>query len=75
MDLYIGLDVSLASTAICVVSSHGKVIRETIAASEPEELERALRSLSGSVVGSVWRPGRCHNGSIGTSPTPGSIRF
>ncbi|WP_372921662.1 hypothetical protein [Roseovarius sp.] len=51
MDLYIGLDVSLASTAICVVSSHGKVIRETTAPSEPEELERALRSLSGTVVG------------------------
>lgn len=51
MDLYIGLDVSLASTAICVVSSHGKVIKETTAPSEPEELERALRSLSGTVVG------------------------
>lgn len=51
MELYIGLDVSLASTAICVVSSHGKVIRETTAASEPEDLERALRSLSGAVVG------------------------
>ena len=51
MELYIGLDVSLASTAICVVSSNGKVIRETTAASEPEELERTLRSLSGTVVG------------------------
>lgn len=51
MELYIGLDVSLASTAICVVSAHGKVIKETTAPSEPEELERALRSLSGTVVG------------------------
>lgn len=51
MDLYIGLDVSLASTAICVVSSHGKVIKETTSPSEPEELERALRGLSGTVVG------------------------
>lgn len=51
MDAYVGLDVSLASTAICVVSAHGKVIKETTATSEPEELERALRSLPGSVVG------------------------
>ncbi|TDE34950.1 hypothetical protein [Antarcticimicrobium sediminis] len=51
MDLYIGLDVSLASTAICVLSSHGQVIKETTALSAPEELERALRSLSGTVAG------------------------
>lgn len=51
MDLYVGLDVSLASTAICVLSSHGQVIKEMTASSEPEELERALRSLSGTVSG------------------------
>jgi transposase len=38
MDLYIGLDVSLASTAICVVSAQGKLIKETAAASEPDKL-------------------------------------
>ncbi|MDR9395363.1 MAG: IS110 family transposase, partial [Roseovarius sp.] len=50
MDLYIGLDVSLASTAICAVSGQGKVINETTAASEPEELVRALGSLPGNVI-------------------------
>lgn len=50
MDLYIGLDVSLASTAICVVSGQGKVIQETAAASEPEALVSALRALPGAVV-------------------------
>ena len=50
MDLYIGLDVSLASTAICAVSGQGKVINETTAASEPEELVRALGSLPGDVI-------------------------
>ena len=51
MDLYIGLDVSLASTAICVVSAPGKVVKETAAPSEPEDLVRVLRGLPGRVVG------------------------
>jgi len=51
MDLYIGLDVSLASTAICAVSAQGKVVKATVAGSEPEELVRALRSLPGTVIG------------------------
>lgn len=51
MDLYIGLDVSLASTAICAVSAQGKLVKETMAGSEPEELVRALRGLPGTVVG------------------------
>jgi predicted NBD/HSP70 family sugar kinase len=36
MDVYIGLDVSLASTAICAVSAQGKIVKETTAASEPD---------------------------------------
>ena len=51
MDLYIGLDVSLASTAVCALSAQGKVVKETTASSEPEELVRALRSLPGTVIG------------------------
>lgn len=50
MDHFIGLDVSLASTAICVLDARGKVVKETTAASEPEELVTALRALSGTVV-------------------------
>ncbi len=51
MDLYIGLDVSLASTAICVVSAQGKVVRETTAPSEPEDLVTMMGTLPGRVVG------------------------
>ena len=36
MRLFAGLDVSLAKTAICVISEHGKVIKEAEAVSEPE---------------------------------------
>jgi len=50
MDLFIGLDVALASTAICVLNAHGKVARETTAVSEPEALVAALRAQSGNVI-------------------------
>lgn len=51
MDVYIGLDVSLASTAICVVSRQGKVVKETTAPSEPEDLVKLLHTLTGRIVG------------------------
>ena len=38
MRLFVGLDVSLAKTAICVVSEHGKIVKEAQVASEPEAL-------------------------------------
>ena len=50
MDLFIGLDVSLASTAICVLNAHGKAVKEAAVASEPEALVVFLRGLSGSVI-------------------------
>jgi len=51
MNVFIGLDVSLASTAICVVSEHGEIVKETTAASEPETLVSAIREISHQVVG------------------------
>lgn len=50
MDVYIGLDVSLASTAICAVSAQGKIIKETTAASEPEDLVAALKAVAGDTI-------------------------
>jgi transposase len=50
MDLYIGLDVSLASTAICGLSALGKVVKETTALSEPENLIKMLNALPGRVI-------------------------
>ncbi len=49
MDLFIGFDVSLASTAICVLSDCGKVVKEASAPSEPEALTAFLQDLSGNV--------------------------
>jgi len=35
MDHYVGIDVSLEASSICVVDSNGKIIREGKVASEP----------------------------------------
>lgn len=49
MRLFVGLDVSLAKTAICVISEHGKVLKEAQAASEPEELVRWIGEQDGTI--------------------------
>ena len=45
MDIYIGLDVSLASTAICVVGEKGKIVTEARVASTAEAVIAFLRAL------------------------------
>lgn len=49
MNVFIGLDVSLASTAICVLGPQGRIVDELQAESEPEALVRAIASLSYSI--------------------------
>lgn len=50
MKLFFGLDVSLAKTAICVISEHGKILKEAQVASEPEELVRWIGEQDGCIV-------------------------
>ncbi len=45
MEVYIGLDVSLASTAICVLGEKGKLVTEARVASAPESLVSFMREL------------------------------
>ena len=47
MDLFIGFDVSLASTAICVLDDRGTAVKEAKTASEPEALVSFLGELPG----------------------------
>ena len=44
MEYYVGLDVSLRQTSICVVSEMGSVVREKIVASDPETIAAFVRS-------------------------------
>ncbi len=57
MRLFVGLDVSLAKTAICVISEHGKIMKEAEAESEPEVLTHWLGDLDGSIVAIVLGAG------------------
>ncbi len=50
MNTFIGLDVSLASTAACVVDERGKILKEAKVDSEPEALIAFLRGLSSSAI-------------------------
>ena len=49
MKLFVGLDVSLAKTAVCVLTEHGKIIEEVEVISEPEPLISLLEGLEGTV--------------------------
>lgn len=49
MKLFVGLDVSLAKTAVCVLTEHGKIMEEVEVVSEPEPLISLLEGLEGVV--------------------------
>lgn len=42
MSFFVGLDVSLEETSVCIVDNDGKVVRETKVETEPEALQKAL---------------------------------
>jgi transposase len=44
MEYYVGLDVSLKSTAICVVDAKGKIVCEGVVASDPEAITTFIAS-------------------------------
>ena len=56
MHLYIGFDVSVASSAMCGLSEKGKLVKEATCPTEPEDLVKALHALPGRVV-AVGLPG------------------
>src|SRR5277367_6891154 len=44
MEYYVGLDVSLKQTSICVVDQTGSVVRESVVDSDPEAISVYVRS-------------------------------
>lgn len=49
MKLFVELDVSLEKTAICVISEHGKILKEAQVASEPDALLRWIGDQGGAI--------------------------
>ena len=43
MEHYVGLDVSLKLTAICIVDGTGKIVREGMVASNPEAIAAFIK--------------------------------
>ena len=50
MEQYVGLDVSLQQTAVCVVDQSGKIIREAMIPSDPEAIAAFIRANTTNVV-------------------------
>ena len=50
MEIFIGLDVSLASTSVCALNANGETVNEAKVPSDPGSLVAHMRELPGSVV-------------------------
>ena len=50
MEIFVGLDVSLASTSVCAIGANGKTVNEAKVPSDPGSLAGHLRGLSGNIV-------------------------
>ena len=64
MKLFVGLDVSQDKTAICVISEHGKIVKEAQAANEAEVLARWIGNLDGTIAVVVSSTAPCLNSCI-----------
>ena len=47
MELFVGLDVSVRTTSVCVMDASGKLIRECKVETEPEAISELLHTISG----------------------------
>ena len=53
---YVGLDVSLETTSICVVDDAGAIIWRGKCSSDPDTITATLRQHAPARCGLVWRP-------------------
>ena len=49
MENYVGIDVPLELSSVCVVDAQGKIVKEAKAASDPETLVASFRTLGFAV--------------------------
>src|SRR3954451_21207312 len=69
LELYAGLDVSVAETSVCVVDADGEVIRETKVPTEPEAIIAAL-----AAAGVSWKRIGLEAGPLSQPAPPPSPR-
>ena len=62
MEHYVGLDVSIKETSICVVDSAGRVLREVKVTSEPEAIVSCLADKTFTIARIGLEAGPYHNG-------------
>ena len=63
MELYVGMDVSLKETSICVVDGKGEIVSEGTVISEPTAIAALSRQRQRVRSVSVWKPVRRRPGS------------
>ncbi len=64
MELYVGMDVSLKETSICVVDGSGEIVSEGTVISEPAAMAAFIEAKAMSAaIASGWRPDRPRPGS------------
>jgi hypothetical protein len=63
MEQYVGLDVSLEQTSICVVDGSGKALWQGKCASTPEALAAVIPQSRPEWCASDWRSVRCRAGT------------
>jgi predicted NBD/HSP70 family sugar kinase len=59
---YVGLDVSLDLTSICVVDEAGAIVWRGKCASEPDAIGHAIRAMRLRPFASAWRLASCRIG-------------
>jgi len=62
MTHFVGLDVSVKETSVCVVDEAGKVVCERKVPTEPDDIVVLLTSVVDDMCGSGSKPGRCRSG-------------
>ena len=68
MEHFVGMDVSVKDTSICIVEDTGRIVREVKAASEPEALLAVLTNPAYRFKRIGWKLDRCRNGFTALSP-------
>ena len=63
MQFFVGIDVSLEMSSICIIDERGVIIKEGKTASDPHSIAKFMRH-RGRKGTSVWRPDSFPSGSL-----------